>query len=106
MRRIDVIGIGVGVFAAGGLIYLFLKLAGLNNLNAGIWSQVIFLGVIIVWVLTYLTRVFSKNMTYNQQLQDYEEAVLRKRLEEMSPEELEKLQAEVEAEKKRIKDEG
>jgi len=38
-------------------------------------------------------------MTYNQQLKDYEDAVLQKRLEEMSPEELEKLQAEVEAEK-------
>jgi hypothetical protein len=41
-------------------------------------------------------------MTYNQQLEDYEDAVLRRRLEEMSPEELEKLQAEVEQEKKRM----
>jgi hypothetical protein len=38
-------------------------------------------------------------MTYNQQLKDYEEAVLQKRLEEMSPEELAKLQDEIEAEK-------
>ena len=35
-------------------------------------------------------------MTYNQQLEDYEEAVLQKRLEEMSPEELAQIQAEVE----------
>jgi hypothetical protein len=38
-------------------------------------------------------------MTYNQQLKDYEEAVLQKRLEELTPEELAKLQAEIEAEK-------
>lgn len=102
MRRIDVIGIGIGVFAAGGIIYLILKFAGLDDLNAGIWSQVIFLGGLIGWVVTYLTRVVTKNMTYNQQLEDYEDAVLRRRLEEMSPEELEKLQAEVEQEKKRM----
>jgi hypothetical protein len=102
MRRIDVIGIGIGVFAVGGIIYVILKVAGLDDLNAGIWSQVIFLGGLIGWVVTYLTRVLTKNMTYNQQLEDYEEAVLRRRLEEMSPEELEKLQAEVEQEKNRM----
>lgn len=106
MRRIDVVSIGIGVFAAGGIIYLVLKLAGLDSLNAGIWSQVIFLGGLLAWVITYLTRVLTKNMTYNQQLEDYEEAVLRKRLEEMSPEELEKLQAEVEAEKRNMKEQG
>lgn len=106
MRRIDVISVGIGVFAAGGIIYLVLKLAGLDSLNAGIWSQVIFLGGLLTWIITYLTRVLTKNMTYNQQLEDYEEAVLRKRLDEMSPEELEKLQAEVEAEKRNMKEQG
>jgi hypothetical protein len=37
-------------------------------------------------------------MTYNQQIKDYEEAVLQKRLEEMTPEELAQLQAEIEQE--------
>lgn len=106
MRRIDVIGIGIGVFAAGGIIYIILKVAGLDSLNAGIWSQVIFIGGLLGWVITYLTRVVTQNMTYNQQLQDYEDAVLKKRLEEMSPEELEKLQAEVEAEKRKMQNNG
>jgi hypothetical protein len=106
MRRIDVIGIGIGVFAAGGIIYIILKVAGLDSLNAGIWSQVIFIGGLLGWVITYLTRVVTQNMTYNQQLQDYEDAVLKKRLDEMSPEELEKLQAEVEAEKRKMQDNG
>jgi membrane protein implicated in regulation of membrane protease activity len=99
MRRIDAIGIAIGFFAAGGLIYLALQFIGLDDLNAGIWSQVILVAGLVGWVLTYVFRALTKNMTYNQQLKDYEEAVLQKRLEEMSPEELAKLQAEVEAEK-------
>lgn len=100
MRRIDVISIGLGVFLAGGGLYLALSLAGLDSLSAGIWSQVIFVGGLLGWVSTYLTRVFSQRMTYNQQLKDYEDAVLQKRLDEMSDEELAQLQAELDAEKK------
>ena len=100
MRRIDVIGIGLGIFLTGGGLYLVLSLAGLNSISAGIWSQAIFAGGLLGWVLTYLTRVFSKQMTYNQQLQDYEDAVLQKRLDEMSDEEIAQLQAELDAEKK------
>jgi hypothetical protein len=99
MRRIDVIGIGIGIFAFGGLVYLGLRLSGLDSVNAGIWSQVVFTGGLLGWLATYLVRALTKNMTYNQQLQDYEDAVLQKRLEELSPEELAQLQAEVEAEK-------
>lgn len=98
MRRIDVVGIGIGVFAVGGLLYLGLRWAGLDGLSAGIWSQVLFLGGVLGWVATYLTRVVTNNMTYRQQLQDYEDAVLQKRLEEMSPEALAVLQAELAAE--------
>lgn len=101
MRRIDVIGIGIGIFVAGGLIYLILRSTGIDGISAGIWSQAILVGGLIGWVLTYLVRVLNKNMTYNQQLKDYETAVLQKRLEEMTPEELEKLQAEIENESKK-----
>jgi hypothetical protein len=98
MRRIDVIGIGFGVFIAGGVAYLALQGVGMDNANAGIWSQVLLVGGLIGWLVSYLTRVLSKNMTYNQQLKDYEDAVLQKRLDEMTPEELAKLQAEIEQE--------
>ncbi|MDA0267097.1 MAG: DUF3007 family protein, partial [Cyanobacteria bacterium] len=47
MRRIDVIGMGLGVFAVGGLSYLGLRVLGLDNLSAGIWSQVLFVGGIL-----------------------------------------------------------
>ena len=99
MRRIDIIGIGLGIFAAGGIAYLILQLAGLDSLKAGIWSQVLLVGGLIGWLLTYLFRVGTKQMTFNQQLKDYQEAVLTKQLEEMTPEELAKLQTKIEQEK-------
>jgi membrane protein implicated in regulation of membrane protease activity len=97
MRRIDVIGIGIGVFLLGGGLYVACRLAGLDTLSAGIWSQVFFLAGLIGWVLSYLWRVTNSNMTYNQQLKDYEEAVLQKRLEEMTPAEIAALQTQLEA---------
>ncbi len=99
MRRIDVIGITLGIFAAGGLLYLLLQVAGLDSLDAGIWSQAVLVGGLVGWLLTYLLRAVTKNMTYYQQVKDYEEAVLQKRLEELTPEELAKIQAEIEQEK-------
>jgi membrane protein implicated in regulation of membrane protease activity len=105
MRRIDVIGIGIGIFAIGGIAYLVLRQVGLDDINAGIWSQVLLVSGLLVWLLTYLARAFTQNMTLNQQLKDYEDAVLQKRLEELTPEQLEKLQAEVELEKQKAKGE-
>jgi hypothetical protein len=101
MRRIDVILIGIAIFAGGGLAYWFLQLAGLDSAKAGIWSQVLLVGGLIGWLLTYLFRVGTKQMTYNQQVRDYEDAVLQKKLDEMTPEEIERLQAEIERERKK-----
>lgn len=99
MRRIDVLSLGLGVFVCAGLVYLALQLFGLDSINAGIWTQAALVVLLIGWSLTYLFRVGSKNMTYNQQLKDYEEAVMEKRLAEMSPEELAQLQQEIEQDK-------
>ena len=99
MRRIDALGIALGVFIAAGLVYVALQVFGLDGINAGIWTQTALVVVLVGWSLTYLFRVGNKNMTYNQQLKDYEDAVLQKRLEEMSPEELAQLQEEIEQEK-------
>jgi hypothetical protein len=98
MRRIDAIGITFGAFAAGGIIYLLLQVAGLDSQKAGIWTQAFLVVGLVGWLLSYLFRVGTKNMTYNKQLQDYEDAVLQKRLDEMTPEELARLQAEIEQE--------
>ena len=98
MRRIDIILIGLAIFLLGGGLYLGFKFAGFSDLDAGRWSQLIFVIGLLGWVSTYLIRVNGKNMTYHQQLEDYENAVLQKRLEEMTPEELEALQQEIETE--------
>lgn len=100
MRRIDAIGITVGIFAAGGLAYLVLKIAGVEGMEAGIWSQLLLVGGLIGWVATYLLRVTGQKMTYHEQRKAYEEAFFKKKLEELTPEELALLQAEIEQEEK------
>ncbi|RAM53447.1 MAG: DUF3007 domain-containing protein [Hapalosiphonaceae cyanobacterium JJU2] len=99
MRRLDALGIVFGVFLTGGLAYLVLQLAGLDNLEAGIWSQVFLVGGLIGWLMTYIFRAVNHKMTYHQQRDQYEQAYLQKRLDELSPEELAKIQAEIEQEK-------
>ncbi|MBD2206893.1 DUF3007 family protein [Calothrix sp. FACHB-1219] len=99
MRRIDAIGIGFGVFVAGGIAYLGLQLVGLDNQQAGIWSQVLLVSCLLGWLATYVFRAVGKKMTYHQQREDYEQAFFQKRLDELTPEELAKLQAEVEQER-------
>lgn len=95
MRRIDVIGVGIGILLVGAGLYGGLQLLGLDGISAGIWSQVMIVGGLVGWLGSYLLRVTTQSMTLNQQLQDYEDAVLQKRLEEMSPEALAALQAEL-----------
>eukprot|EP00871_Galdieria_phlegrea_P003706 jgi/Galph1/4336/GphlegSOOS_G2980.1 len=55
-----------------------------------------------IWVLSYFSRVANKKMTYAQQLREYEDKVLEKRLDELSESELAALLAEIEEEKKRL----
>ncbi|PZV05481.1 MAG: DUF3007 domain-containing protein [Leptolyngbya sp.] len=92
MRRIDVIAIGIGIALAGGGLFLGFRLFGLDGINAGIWSQVVMVGGLVAWLASYLLRVVTHNMTLNQQLEDYESAVLQQRLDELSPEQLAALQ--------------
>ncbi|MEB3182519.1 MAG: DUF3007 family protein [Nostocaceae cyanobacterium] len=100
MRRIDAIGISLGIFIAGGLLYVIFQMLGLDSQKAGIWSQALLVLGLIGWLLTYIWRAVNNNMTYHQQREEYEQAVLQQRLEEMTPEELAELQAEIEQEKK------
>ncbi|MEB3295406.1 MAG: DUF3007 family protein [Synechococcales bacterium] len=95
MRRIDVLTIALVVFFAGGGLYLLFQTVGLDSIQAGIWTQLLLVLALIGWVTTYVLRAATQKMTYNQQLQDYAEAVLQKRLEELTPEELAKLQADL-----------
>ncbi|MEH2066218.1 MAG: DUF3007 family protein [Nostoc sp.] len=98
MRRIDAIGIGLGVFTAGGLAYIGLQLVGLDNQKAGIWSQVLLISGLVGWLATYFFRAVGKKMTYHEQREQYEQDFLQKRLDELTPEELARIQAQIEQE--------
>lgn len=98
--RKDVILIGLGLIGLGYVMYYGLQAAGMDAGMAGNWVQlVIFLGICVGWVGSYLWRVATKQMTYVKQLEDYEEAVMRKRLEEMPETELENLYDQINREK-------
>ncbi len=103
MRKIDVLGIGAGIFVAGGLVYVVLQVAGLDNLEAGIWSQLLLVAALIGWVATYITRAVGNKMTYDRQREAYEEAYFKKRLDELTPEELARIQAEIDQERSQTK---
>lgn len=99
MRRIDALAIVIAFFVFGGIAFFAFRAYGFDATNAGVWSQVVLVGVLLAWISTYIFRAVTQTMTYNQQLDDYKKAVLSKQLEEMSPEERESLLAEVEAER-------
>ncbi|AFY57081.1 Protein of unknown function (DUF3007) [Rivularia sp. PCC 7116] len=96
MRRIDAIGIVFGVFVLGGLAYVVLQIAGLNDLSAGIWSQVLLVTGLIGWLFSYIFRAVGNKMTYHQQREEYEKAFLQNQLDRLSPEQKDKLLAEIE----------
>jgi len=80
------------MLAGGGLLYLLLQALGLNSLNAGIWTQTLLIAGLLGWLATYLYRAVSHNLTYHQQRDRYDEAFLQQQLEQLSPEELARLQ--------------
>ncbi|MFS8014351.1 hypothetical protein Hanom_Chr15g01343531 [Helianthus anomalus] len=71
--RKDVILIGVGVTVIGIGLKSGLEYLGVDPLQArNVVQLVLVLGLTIGWILTYLFRVSNKEMTYAQQLRNYE----------------------------------
>jgi len=88
--RLDVLLIGGGVTGLGFAAYYGLQeFAGFDAQWAGNVVQLTFVMLLtLLWVGSYIQRVFNKDMTYGKQLKEYEEAVMQKRLEEMPESEL------------------
>lgn len=99
--RKDVLLIGLGVTVFGVALKSGLEFAGVDPLQAGnVVQLVIVLGMTVGWISTYMFRVANKDMTYAQQLRDYEKKVMEKRLEGLTEAELQVLLEQVEEEKR------
>jgi len=81
MRRLDILYYGLALVLAGPVLYGLLQLCGLSALVSGLVVQALFVGGVILWLGSYVFRVFFQKMTFNQQMQDYKTAVLEKRAE-------------------------
>ncbi|KVH92083.1 Protein of unknown function DUF3007 [Cynara cardunculus var. scolymus] len=102
-NRKDVLFIGLGVTFFGIGLKSGLEFFGVDPLQAGnVVQLVLVLGLTVGWISTYIFRVSNKEMTYAQQLRDYEMKVMEKRLEGLSEAELEALLEQVEEEKQRV----
>ncbi|RLM92692.1 hypothetical protein C2845_PM08G28630 [Panicum miliaceum] len=81
----------------------YAQLVGVDPLQAGnVVQLLVVLGMTVGWISTYMFRVANKDMTYAQQLRDYEKQVMEKRLESLSEAELQALLEQVEEEKQRL----
>ncbi|XP_068471453.1 uncharacterized protein [Phaseolus vulgaris] len=100
--RKDVLIIGLGITLLGIGLKTGLEFAGIDSLQAGnVVQLVLVLGLTVGWIFTYVFRVSNKEMTYAQQLRDYERKVMEKRLDSLTEAELQALLEEVEEEKRR-----
>ncbi|CAH9129124.1 unnamed protein product [Cuscuta epithymum] len=98
--RKDVLLIGLGLTVAGYGLKSGLELFGVDSLQAGnVVQLVMVLGLTVGWISTYIFRVSNKEMTYAQQLRQYERKVMEKRLESLTEAELQALLEQVEEEK-------
>jgi hypothetical protein len=98
--RKDIFLLGFGLIGLGYVMYYGLQAIGMEPGMAGNWVQLlIFLGICVGYVSTYVYRVATKQMTYVKQLEQYEEAVMRRRLEEMTEAEVSQMVTEADAER-------
>eukprot|EP01039_Chlorochromonas_danica_P004294 gene4294-4714_t len=79
--------------------YQILTSQGMDGDKVGAYVGAIFVLLSnLLWASTYIFRVANKDMTYAKQLREYEDAVLKKRLEELGDDEVNALMEEIEKE--------
>lgn len=98
----DVLKFGVTAIALGYGMKAVIQAAGVPDLAAGQWTTgILSVVTLLAWISSYVFRVGTKSMTYAQQLKDYEDAVLEKRYNELTEEELQALSEELEEDLRR-----
>ena len=83
MTRAQVIVLGFLVLLLGGGGYYFFRFIGFEGASAGIASEAVLVCGVLLWIVSYLVRVFTGNMTFMEQRKRY-----RKAYEEITDEEL------------------
>mmetsp|Transcript_29620 Transcript_29620/g.81481 ORF Transcript_29620/g.81481 Transcript_29620/m.81481 type:complete len:233 (-) Transcript_29620:149-847(-) len=84
------------VALVGGLVLeKGLEFVGVESITAGIWTSGVFFFGLLIWTFQYVTRVMTKSTTYAEQLANYEQEVMIKRLRELDDEEIQALCEEV-----------
>ncbi|MGQ9864894.1 MAG: DUF3007 family protein [Pseudanabaenaceae cyanobacterium] len=99
MRRIDAILLALLFFGVGGLSYWSLRGLGLQDITAGIWSQLVLVAALLTWLASYGVRAFTKTMTLDRQIEAYKTAYWQRQWEKLSPEERAQILAETQAER-------
>lgn len=85
----DVIKFGIVATAVPFAFKALLQAAGTPDLLAGqLTTAFVSVFALVAWISTYAFRVGTKQMTYAQQLREYEDKVIQKRYEELTEEEL------------------
>ena len=74
LTRTNVIQLGFIVLLLGLLGYGFFRLIGFEEASAEIASEVVLVAIVILWTGSYLFRVFTGKMTFNEQRKRYREA--------------------------------
>tara|TARA_Y100001968_G_C19391946_1_gene736091 strand:- start:1109 stop:1405 length:297 start_codon:yes stop_codon:yes gene_type:complete len=95
--------LGLVVLFLGGAGFLGFRLFGLDEVSAGIAAQSLLVLIVCIWTGSYFIRVFTGNMTFNEQRKRYRKAYdqildekLQKKFDSMSEEEQIRLLKELE----------
>eukprot|EP00741_Cyanophora_paradoxa_P021628 tig00000241_g20876.t1 len=100
--RTGVVVLSCSILVAGFGLYYILQAAGLDEIQAGIWTQVaVSVFVVFGWTASYLTKWAGGDLIYFRQRREYEEEVIRKRYEQLTDEQWTKLVAEDEERKRK-----
>ncbi len=74
MTRANVLLIGLAVFLLGGVGFGLFRVVGLETASAGIAAEAFLVLIVVGWTMSYLFRVVTGNMTFNEQRKRYREA--------------------------------
>ncbi len=106
MTRANVLFFGLLTLLLGAVGYGAFRVIGLEDASAGIAAESILILIVFGWTCSYLLRVVTGKMTFNEQRKRYREeyekvttAELERRFQSMSDEQRTTLLAELEKEK-------